>query len=145
MQTIVVRSSTSLERKIECKVHEGSILEPIIFLIYVSEIKEFITNCMPLTYADDTVILFKSYTVDGLFAIMEITLAQLSSYLRMNRSSLNVSKTKYMIFSNIQHFETKKILSFGNVVIKKVTSFNYLGHDYGCNDYMVRSCEGTFH
>ena len=70
---------------------------------------------------------FKSYTDDGLFAIMETTLAQLSSYLRMNHLSLNISKTKYTIFSNIQHFETNKILSFGNVVIEGVTNFNYLG------------------
>ena len=70
---------------------------------------------------------FKSYTVDGLFAIIETTLTQLSSYLQMNHLSLNILKTKYMIFSNIQHFETNKMPSFGNVVIERVTNLNYLG------------------
>ena len=92
-QTLVVRTSTLLERKIKCGVSQDSALGPLLFLICVSNMKEFITNCMLITYAADTIMLFKPYTVDGLFAIMEITFAELSSYMRMNHISLNISKT----------------------------------------------------
>ena len=45
----------------------------------------------------------------------------------MHRLLLNILETKYMISSNIQHFETNKILSFGNFVAERVTNFMYLG------------------
>ena len=78
---VVVRSSILLERKIECGVPQGSILGPLIFLKQILKTEEFITNCIHIAYAGDTQMFFKSYTVDGLFAIMGTTLAQLSSYL----------------------------------------------------------------
>ena len=40
---------------------------------------------------------------------------------------MGLLEKKYMIFSNIQYFETNEILSFGNVVIKRVTNLKYLG------------------
>jgi hypothetical protein len=89
MQSVVVKSFTSLEREIECRVPQGSILGPLLPLMYVSEINEFVTNCLLITFVDVTVMLFKAYMVDGLFAIIETTLTQLSSYLRMNNLPLN--------------------------------------------------------
>ena len=109
----------------ECGVPQISILGPLLFLIYDLEIKDFLTDCIVITYANDTVMLFKSYMVDRLFAIMDTAFAQL--FLRMHRLSLNILETKYMISSNIQHFETNKILSFGNFVAERVTNFMYLG------------------
>ena len=40
---------------------------------------------------------------------------------------MGLLEKKYMIFSNIQYFETNEILSFGNVVIERVTDLKYLG------------------
>ena len=118
---------------IKTGVPQGSILGPLLFLIYMNDIP----NCSSLfdfiLYADDTSLLNSiqlSMSIECKMAIDNINteLSNISDWLAVNKLSLNVKKTKYMVFHHIN----KKIpdslqLHINSITIDRVKDFNFLG------------------
>ena len=85
---------------VSCGVPQGSILGPLLFIIYINDI----VNCSKLIhfilYADDTTLLFHAENFDKLFEKVNCELLHLSDWLRANMLSLNVKKSNYILFGN---------------------------------------------
>ena len=89
--------------------HEGSVLDPLLFIIYLNDLPESLTYCKPIIFADDTT-LFHAGT-NNLFEHVNYDLKQLSDWFRANQLSVNTSKTKYMFFSKQQFTNTGMYLA----------------------------------
>lgn len=79
-------------------VPQGSVLERILFLIYVSDFSQFIPDCYVLQYADDTQLILTG-TIDKFTELIlrgENTLALAVNYFEGNGLMLNTKKTQYM-------------------------------------------------
>ena len=92
---ILGQKSTYLN--INTGVPQGSILGPILFLIYVNDINNC-SNLNILCFADDTTIYKSGSNIEDLICNVNIQLEFLYAWLCCNKLSLNINKTSYTIF-----------------------------------------------
>ena len=137
-QHVFFNGCYSTPKTLETGVPQGSILGPLLFLIYMNDLKEACNRFFPILYADDTGLVSSlcSFLHDeDVSNTCEISrnindeLYCVQEWLNVNRLSLNVSKTKYMIF----HHRQRKIDGFipdiriNDSPIERVTDYNFLG------------------
>ena len=80
-------------------VPHGSILGPLLFLIYVNDMSNVSKLLFTLLFADDTHVFTVGKYVRQLIAIMNNKLAKTFEWLNVSKLSLNMKKTHYIIFS----------------------------------------------
>ena len=98
-QFVNIGTENSDRKNLLCGVPQGSVLGPLLFLIYINDLPRS-TNFFTSLFADDTMFLKSSKNLDTLVADVNIELEKASNWFKANRLSLNVKKTKYMIFKN---------------------------------------------
>jgi hypothetical protein len=85
---------------IDIGVPQGSVLGPLLFIIYVNDLPDCLTNSDCKLFADDTTIYGHNPNINHLFNTMTIELQSLMDWFNANKLSLNLTKTYYMLFSN---------------------------------------------
>ena len=88
-------------KKILCGVPQGSILGPNLFILYINDVCNISGIMKFVLFADDTNILCKHENYVSLCELVNIELSKLSKWFSINKLSLNVKKTIYMLFGNI--------------------------------------------
>ena len=102
-------------------VPQGSILGPLLFLIYVTDIAN---HSKVIVFADDTTIFSQSKSIHSLYKNVNSDLAELSNWFRANKLALNVNKSNYMLFRSNATLDTHvvNILKIGPDEIEHKTS-----------------------
>ena len=97
-QYVSLNGHTSNHLKILCGVPQGSVLGPLLFLIYINDIPNVSKLISFYLFADDTNIYYKSHDLVHLQKIMNRELKKVKKWLDSNRLSLNIGKTNFVIF-----------------------------------------------
>ena len=83
---------------IRCGVPQGSILGPLLFLIYVNDLSNCLEKLNAILFADDTNLFYKHKCIKTLFNEVNSDLLKLREWFQANKLSLNLNKTKYIFF-----------------------------------------------
>ena len=97
-QRVKLDGRTSSYLNITCGVPQGSILGPLLFLIYINDMKNSVKNSVLHHFADDTNLLCSDKNVKNLKKKMNEDLRLIYVWLCANRLSLNVDKTEFIVF-----------------------------------------------
>ena len=91
------KKNTKLET-ITCGVPQGSILGPLLFLLYVNDLKNATDLLHPIMYTDDANLFLTHKDIIYLFETANLQLERINQWFISNKLSLNVSKIKYSFF-----------------------------------------------
>ncbi len=92
----------SSERLIKCGVPQGSILGPLLFLLYINDLPECLNTTTPRPFADDTNLTASGDSMNDVEFAVNSDLENLRNWLMANKLSLNVAKTKFMLIGSKQ-------------------------------------------
>ena len=85
---------------------QGTILGPILFLLYINDLPNCLSNCQPRMYADDTHLTYAGDFVDNLQLDLNLDLENVRNWLRENKLTLNTTKTEFMLIGSRQRLST---------------------------------------
>ncbi len=124
-QSVSIRSTNSETKYITAGVPQGSVLGPLLFLIYVNDITDHLLSIVRL-FADDSSLSFSSANTDDLEGIINHDLLIISNWAKQWLVNFNPNKTEAMLFT-LRELDRPLNLSFENTSIAFVENHKHLG------------------
>ena len=108
---------------------QGSILGPILFLIFINDLPNYVGNSKPYLFADDSTKISQGSDQRELSVSLQSDIFSVSHWSNHDKMSLNTKKTKIMkIYSQFKFLDLNPItIEINNKKIKAVTSAILLG------------------
>ena len=127
-QYVYYSNSKSIFRRILIGVPQASVLGPLLFLIYINDLCNSLHYSETSLFADDTSIVYSDFSHKNIENRINSDLENLFNWLCANKISLNVTKTKILLFRNV-HKAINHNLNFiiNNQPIELSESVKYLG------------------
>ena len=116
---------------VKCDVPQGSILGALLFLIFVIYLSNSTKVLDPVLFTDDRNLFCSDNNIRTLFETAKQKLSQINGWFLANKLSLNVEKTKYMLFHKCIDQENiplkLSLLQLNSNVIERESSLKFLG------------------
>ena len=127
-QFVLFDNSESMCEKICCGVPQGSILGPLLFLIYINDMAYISEKILPIIFADDTNIFLSGKDINDTIVSFNQELEKIVMWLNANQLSLNIVKTHYMIFKSTRKKIDQNIdLTLDGHSLEKVDNTKFIG------------------
>ena len=124
-QFVSINGHDSEIKDVTCGVPQGSSLGPLLFLLYINDLRLCLSETTCGHFADDTFIVFNSKKTKTIETVINHELKKVTKWLRLNKLSLNAAKTEVIFFRSSRHS-----LDYQNISIKmngyKLTPVDYI-------------------
>ena len=112
---------------LQCGIPQGTILGPLLLLLYINDLPNFLTNSYPRIYADDTHLTYTDKDVNIIQSCLNEDLLNISKWLIANKLTLNMTKTEFMLIGSRQKLNTltvSPVLNINGTPINQVQRLN---------------------
>ena len=115
--------------KIECGVPQGSILGPLLFLVYINDLRNCLNHSKSFLYADDTVLIESCCDIYTSHLNLQADLDNIANWCKGNKLTINTKKTKSMLFGSNKKLKNTRLpnLKLNGNDLEYVTHYKYLG------------------
>ncbi len=128
LQIMFVNGIASTPKVVLTGVPQGSVLGPLLFLIYINDIRNAVHNVSIRLFADDTNIFVYSRDCGILIDDTKRVVRNLKTWFDANKLTLHLGKTNYTIFhSTKRHHICFDQFDFDNIIINRTDTTKYLG------------------
>ena len=142
-QQCVVEYYTSKPQKVTCGVPQGSILGPLLFLLYINDLPACLYHSKSNMFAEDTIMSAASKSTAELQEMVNKDLDNVKSLLLANKLTLNVNNAEYMLIGTNFNFNL-----FGNKQVRRLytryqipCNVNYVDHTLKWNKHIGHLCK----
>lgn len=127
-QFVKISSNNSRVQNVTCGVPQGSIIGPLLFLIYVNDMVDSVKYGKVKIFADDTNMFYTDKDIHSIIPKIEEDLSALNDWLKVNKLCLNVKKCNFMIIHSSHKKKPTDIkIKLCDNYIEEVEFCKYLG------------------
>ena len=130
-QLTKINNVYSKKQNVTMGVPQGSILGPLLFILYINDLPNVSDLVKFYIFADDTAVMIKTCNQEELQSKIGRLVPIITEWFQANRLSLNASKSNYQVFSQSKVSELNMILQ--NTKVERKTTVKYLGMYVGEN------------
>ena len=128
-QYVQIDKCKSKTLPISCGVPQGSVLGPLLFLLFINDLPKCCPDGKTRLFADDTTIFFHSDNIDNIITTGKNIMIQLTNWFKANKLTLNAEKSSFTIFKSsknaIPNLPDK--IKFLNQEINRTSHIKFLG------------------
>ncbi len=128
VQRVEIDGVLSEETLVKNGVPQGSVLGPLLFLLYINDMQA-VCDCNLFLYADDSALLISDKDVGRIQVNLAKELCKVRDWLSENKLMLHLGRTESILFGSKQNLNkvSKLSVGVGDCLISNRTSVNYLG------------------
>ena len=128
-----IKNTFSEPRNLLCEVPQGSILGPLLFLLYINDMPQAV-DCELLLYADDTCLIFQHKDITEIVSALNKNFSRLCDWFVDNKLSIHFDedKTRSILFGRKHKIKKSKPLKvqYNHIKIKQYSKVIYLGYNF---------------
>ena len=125
-QFVSINNCQSQTKPIDIGVPQGSILGPLLFLIYINDLHNAVTK--PRLFADDTCLVLSNPSLTALETNCNLELKKLQNWCNANKLQINPKKSAFILIPpKLNNLNPEIKLSYGDSTITGLDSIKYLG------------------
>jgi exonuclease III len=126
-QVVTHNGMISEKRAVNIGVPQGTILGPILFLLYVNDLSNVVNNAQINIFADDVVVYTSHSDFNILKSNLQNTMDDVFSWYMTHKLCLSVEKCTTMVIQNNTFIPNQLNIRLGNTLLEQVKSMKYLG------------------
>ena len=126
-QSVMYNGHESELKVVRCGVPQGSILGPLLFLLYINDLTNVSIFFMPILFADDTNFFCTGTDLKDMIRQINEEMVKIYAWVNANKLSLNIDKTNFMLFMPKSFSHCTDHIVINQTRIQEVKETKFLG------------------